>query len=102
MHEQGKGIFRIVSQFKIKFKVDQYRHIYSECSNEKGNWFSEISDKKNSNEVIEAIEKELENKKKSENKNLFHQAFAWPFLIRKALIENGYPVEGVANFPAVW
>lgn len=98
VHEQGKGIFCIVSQFRPKFNNGSY----FKCPHEKGNWFSKISDRKNSSEVIEMMEKISEDIKKSDNKDFLYQAFSLPFLIRKALIEHGYPVEGVVDFPAVW
>jgi len=98
VHEQGKDTFRIIFQNRPR----SINGFYLECLHEKGNFFSQISDEKNSNEIIDEIEKIAANIKESGNKEFFDQAFALPFLIRKAFIENGYPVKGVENFPAMW
>lgn len=95
VHHQGDNKFRVVFQNRPRFTNPEE---YLQCSYSSGIWFSEISEIFNSKETIRNIEKYIEkylNQFKSEQITI-------PYLIRKSLIERGFSVEGIVDYPATW
>jgi transcriptional regulator with XRE-family HTH domain len=116
VHEQGKGVFRTVEQNRpsstsneqgeLVFRIVQQQrpHFNNSVDNlltspvESGHWFSYISEQLNTEQVIQKIETlsvEL-----SKNKWL-SEKYTLPFLIRKAMVENGYYLEDVVDYPSM-
>lgn len=92
VHDQGEGCFRLVVQDR-KNIADTGR---VSCSDEDGIWLSAPSDQKTCPEIIKAIEKFT----KENAKEFPDEVHTLPFLIRKAFLLHGYPVEGIIDFPA--
>lgn len=97
IHEQGKGIFRIVHQYRPSFESQQNKFL--ECSQESGCWFSVINERMETSQVLQEIEIILEKKRKDECWR--NDQYTLPFLIRKAMLENGYHIEGIKEYPSI-
>jgi transcriptional regulator with XRE-family HTH domain len=116
VHEQGKGVFRTVEQnrpsstsneqgeavFRI---VQQQRPCFNnnadnllKCHVESGHWFSYVGKQINIEEVVKKIETlsvELD------KNNWLSEKYTLPFLIRKAMVENGYYLEDVVDYTSM-
>lgn len=97
VHEQGKGIFRIVHQYRPSIESEQNKLL--ECPQESGCWFSVVKERMETNQVLQAIEVILEKKRKDECWR--NEQYTLPFLIRKAMLENGYHIEGIEEYPLI-
>jgi transcriptional regulator with XRE-family HTH domain len=100
IHEQGKGVFRIVHQYRPFFNFENQQNDFLECSQESGYWFSVIKERMEISQVLQEIEIILE--KKGKDKNWRNEQYTLPFLIRKAMLENGYHIEGIVDYPSIW
>ena len=89
VQEQGKGIFRIIEQSRPCF--DEYKNIFLECPQESGYWFSHVGEQIDIKKMIQKLE-EISKKWRNEQ-------YSIPFLIRKALLENGYHLDDVEEYP---
>jgi transcriptional regulator with XRE-family HTH domain len=94
VHHQGKQQFIIVGQDRIKLNSKEDL----ECSVEDAIWSSTISAPQNASQVIASIDKFAEDIP-LEFQNDY---MTLPFLIRRALINYGFNIDGVENFPAPW
>jgi transcriptional regulator with XRE-family HTH domain len=97
IHEQSAGKFRIIDQNRPTLKVSGE---YLECQVEDGIWFSTITSPKSVIEVISTID-ELSNDFKNDFKNHFEdESITLPFLIRKVMLESGFSIDGVVDYPS--
>jgi len=95
VHHQGKSNFRVITQKRPSFSKDYLSCL--QCNHSSGIWFSSISDNFNTIEVIDFIEKHIETLEESESEKI-----TIPFLIRKALIDRGFELEGIEEYSATW
>jgi len=94
VHHQGGNKFRLVLQ--VRSKSDNQKNV--ECMDEEAHWTASIGDQ----DTSEGIIKWMENWSKKFNSELPPDAKALPFLIRKALLNHGFTVEDVVDYPASW
>ena len=95
VHHQGADRFRTVVQNRLVFDSSSQ---FPVSSAEDAMWSSAVLDQQSSVELIEWIDgfaHDLSEK---------HPCIALtlPFLLRQALLNHGFPVEGVVEYPAVW
>lgn len=95
VHHQGSDNFRSVVQSRlgsgppIKFSVS---------GAEDALWSSEVSGQRSSAELIDW----LDGYAHSLSEMHPHIGLTLPFLLRQALMNHGFPVAGVVEYPAVW
>ncbi len=94
VHHQGKDNFRTVLQFRSK--ADDQKELI--CNDEEGNWVSSVEKQLNQSELVQW----MEDWSKTHSSKLPPDAKALPFLIRKALLNHGFTVEDVVEYPASW
>ena len=95
VHHQGSDKFRVVLQHRLKFDSPSQ---FPLSSTEDAVWSSEISDQKNCAELIDWIDGIADDL--SEKYSCF--GLTLPFLLRQALLNHGFVVDGVVEYPAVW
>ena len=95
IHHQGKEQFRAVIQGRLKFKQTNEE---LECSIVDGIWNSEISEPMSLPQLVEFVDRYVEEKLKT----FPSDATTLPFLIRQALLNHGIPINGIVEYPAVW
>jgi len=94
VHHQGEDSFRIVSQARIQFNNGLLLDSYQDDSI----WFSSISPPLTGKQLVRHLDKvgtEIASKWPSDG-------HALPFLIRQALLQHGFPVEGIEEYPSQW
>ena len=95
IHDQGKGKFRVIQQNRITLQ-DSKQEL--ECNQEDAIWNSIIGEQMDTAELIDFVDaycKDQLNKHPSD-------AITLPYLVRKALLNHGYHLDGVVEYPAVW
>lgn len=95
IHHQGADKFRAVIQSKLEFDPP-LKHALG--SDQDALWSAEVADQKSSTELIGWLDKistELIGESPCPGLSL-------PFLLRQALMNHGFSVEGVVEYPAVW
>ena len=95
IHDQGKDKFRAIQQNRLTFQGSNEE---LECSQEDAIWNSIVGDQMDAAELIDFVDaycKQQLNRYPSDANTL-------PYLIRKALLNHGYHLEGVVEYPAVW
>lgn len=96
IHYQGKNDFRIVEQSRFQFKnSDELENLIEDAV-----WGSRVSDIKTAQEVVDTMDEIV--KRNEDIKEYSSDRATLPFLIRKALLENGFSVEGIKEYPASW
>ena len=95
VHDQGKGKFRVIQQNRLTFR-DSNEEL--ECSQEDAIWNSIVGDRMDSAELIDFVDAYS----KEQLKKYPSDANTLPYLIRKALLNHGYHLDGVVEYPAVW
>mgnify|MGYP003386317217 CR=1 FL=1 len=95
VHDQGKGKFRVIQQNRLTFR---HSNEELECSQEDAVWNSSIGDHMDAAELIKFVDAYCEEKLRDYPSD----ANTLPFLIRKALMNHGYHVDGIVEYPAVW
>ncbi|WP_312381240.1 hypothetical protein [Stutzerimonas balearica] len=95
IHHQGADKFRAVIQSKLELKPPLK---YALDSDQDALWSAEIADQKSSAELISWLDK-LSTELNSESP---HTGLSLPFLLRQALMNHGFSVDGVVEYPAVW
>lgn len=95
-NEQGELVFRIVQQQRPRFNSDVNNLL--KCPVQSGHWFSYISEQLNKEQVVQKIEKLSGEFAKNEWLN---EKYTLPFLIRKAMLENGHYLEDVVDYPSM-
>nr|VFJ54523.1 MAG: hypothetical protein BECKFW1821B_GA0114236_101914 [Candidatus Kentron sp. FW] len=95
VHHQGGDQFLVILQNRFIF---EHTNEELECSTEDGIWTSSISGPKTCRELIEFVDKySVETLEKFPC-----DANTLPFLIRRALLNHGFPIEGIVEYPAIW
>ncbi|EGQ8311868.1 helix-turn-helix transcriptional regulator [Vibrio parahaemolyticus] len=95
IHYQGAEQFRVVSQGRLKF-----RHSSEELEHsvEDAVWTSQVLAPFTSKQLIEFVDNYA-----SERLSKYpSDANTLPFLIRQSLLNHGFSVEDIVEFPAVW
>ncbi len=95
IHDQGRGLFRVVQQSRFNLEPGNQE---LECSHEDAIWNSTIGHQVDVTELMDILyiyAKETLHSHKSD-------AITLPFLIRKALLNHGHQVDGIVEYPAVW
>lgn len=95
VHHQGKDSFRVIKQNRLIF---EHSNEELECSVEDAIWNSTILETMNVQELIEFIDSYANEVLKSYPSD----ANTLPFLIRQALINHGFTVDGIVEYPCVW
>lgn len=96
IHHQGHVNFRVIQQYRVKFSSDNQ---LLEHSIENAMWCSEILEQVNTNELIEFID---DFSRSTLLKTYPHDSETLPFLIRQALLNHGFNVEGIVDYPSLW
>jgi len=95
IHDQGGALFRVVQQKRIDIGDNG---CLIENSHDDAIWHSTIGDQLDIDGLIAAIDDYCNIKKE----RFIIDAITLPFLIRKALLNHGYPVPDVVKFPSNW
>jgi hypothetical protein len=95
VHHQGVDSFRSVVQSRLELNSPIK---FSVSSAEDATWSSEVSDQRSSAELIGW----LDDFAHSLSEKHPHIGLTLPFLLRQALMNHGFPVDGVVEYPAVW
>lgn len=94
VHYQGAGNFRLIIQNRSRGDLNQALA----CLDDEAKWISNIKDQYILSDLISFIEQISQD-------DIFKplsDAKALPFLIRKALLNHGFSVEDVVEYPASW
>lgn len=95
IHHQGADRFRSVVQRRLILDSPNKLTL---SSAEDAVWSSEVSDQRSCAELIDW----LDGYANSLSEKYPHIGLTLPFLLRQALINHGFPVGGVVDYPAVW
>lgn len=96
VHYQGSDQFLLVSQRRIPTTLDSEKYIESNV--EDAIWTSTFYDSVDIKLLIKSIDKFAE-----ELLEYFpNDACSLPFIIRQALLNHGFSIDNVVEFPAVW
>ncbi len=95
IHHQGADIFRSVVQYRLELASPIKLCVGNA---EDAVWSSEVEDQRSSAELVDW----LDGYARSLGENHPHIGLTLPFLLRQALINHGFPVSGVVEYPAVW
>lgn len=95
VHHQGADKFRAVIQNKLEFKSPSN---YTLSNTEDTLWSATVTDQKSSAELIEWLDQYAA----EVNSESPHIGLSFPFLLRQALMNHGFSVDGVVEYPAVW
>lgn len=95
IHDQGAGLFRLIEQnrFRLSDSSDEL-----ECSQEDARWNSIIHEPLNLSSLLDMIDryaKNISEERPSDAHNL-------PFLLRRALLNHGFELEGIVEYQATW
>ena len=95
VHHQGANKFRLVYQNRLIF---QNSNVELESMVEDAIWSSTISKQYKLPELLKAIDHYADNSLK----NSPSDSNTLPFIARQALLNHGFEVDGVVEYPAVW
>jgi len=95
IHHQGADSFRSVVQTRLKFNSPIKLSV---SSAEDALWSSEVSDQRNCAELIGWVDDYAQ----SLSEEHPHIGLTLPFLLRQALLNHGFAVNGVVEYPAAW
>lgn len=95
VHHQGADSFRVVLQNRIETKPP-IKLIASNA--EEAIWSAEVSDQRSSAQLIHWVDDFALGMSKEHP----HAGLTLPFLLRQALMNHGFPVEDVVDYPAGW
>ncbi|ATL91899.1 hypothetical protein CK911_03115 [Aeromonas sp. CU5] len=94
VHHQGQDSFRLVEQNRIPLDdgllIDSYQ--------DEAIWNSFIFEPQTGKELVQLIDVSCANM----TKKWPSDGHPLPFLIRQALLQHGFPVEGIEEYPAQW
>lgn len=94
VHHQGQDSFRLVEQNRIPLDdgllIDSYQ--------DEAIWNSFIFEPQTGKELVQLIDVSCANM----TKKWPSDGHALPFLIRQALLQHGFPVEDIEEYPAQW
>jgi hypothetical protein len=95
IHHQGNNKFRVISQSRLTF---QQTNEELESMVDDAIWSSIISDQYELFELLNIID----NYAKESLASYPSDANTLPFIIRRALLNHGFDIDGVVEYPAVW
>jgi transcriptional regulator with XRE-family HTH domain len=95
IHHQGENKFRLVLQNRLKFRVSSAE---LESAVEDAVWGSMVSELYELKELLDAIDEYAETKLSEYPSD----ANTLPFIARQALLNNGFSIDGIVEYPAVW
>ena len=95
VHYQGKGQFRLISQSRFAFRKN---HDETENSNENAIWNAVILEPMDITRLLKTLDKFIED---FLSKEFSGDSFTLPFLIRQALLNHGFHVADVKEFPTL-
>ncbi|MEJ6531791.1 MULTISPECIES: hypothetical protein [Pseudoalteromonas] len=95
IHHQGNNKFRVVYQNRLKFK---HSNAELESTVEDAIWDAFVSEQYELAELLLIIDKYAE-KTLAEYPS---DANTLPFILRQALLNHGFAIDGVVEYPAVW
>jgi transcriptional regulator with XRE-family HTH domain len=95
IHHQGSKKFRIVSQGRLNFEQSSNE---LESTVDDAIWNSSISNQFELSELLLVIDNYAEKKLAKYPSD----ANTLPFIARQALLNHGFDIEGVVEYPAVW
>lgn len=96
IHWQGANEFRAVVQHRFNFRGNSEQLL--DCSQNDGIWASEVTERFGTLELLEFVDQFVEQSLRTyptDSRTL-------PFLVRKALLNHGFDVDGIVEYPAVW
>jgi hypothetical protein len=94
IHHQGTNKFRIVFQTRLK----TVRGFDLESTTDDSVWNSTITEQTDLEKLLKFIDAYSEENLKS----LPDEALTLPFIARQALLNHGFDIDGVVEYPAVW
>lgn len=95
IHHQGGDKFRLIFQNRIKFLHSDQE---LESSVEDAIWSSEVSEQIELKELLKHVDKYAE----TTLNDYPGDANTLPFIARQALLNHGFHIEGLVEYPAVW
>ncbi|MFQ3249111.1 MAG: hypothetical protein ACI9O6_000915 [Glaciecola sp.] len=95
IHHQGDNKFRIVFQSRLKF---QHSNDELESIVENAVWNSKISEQTQLPDLLDAVDEYAE----SALIQYPSDANTLPFITRQALLNYGFVIDGVVEYPAIW
>lgn len=95
VHYQGDGKFRGVIQSRLNFDRMHDSRLKGQSED---TWSSQILNPLTAHELVEFVD-DFSERTVNEYKG---DATTFPFLIRQALLNNGFQVEGIVEYPASW
>jgi hypothetical protein len=95
IHHQGANIFRLVFQGRLVFNNTSEE---LESMIEDAIWNSVISKQYELHELLDVVDEYAETKLAKYPSD----ANTLPFIIRQSLLNHGFDIEGVVEYPAVW
>jgi len=95
IHYQGNGKFRAIVQSRIRFKK---AHQSRQSGQADELWSSVIKNQLNVDELIDNVDKWSDLLINNDN----FDAATIPFQMRQSLLNNGFKVEGIEDFPSAW
>jgi hypothetical protein len=94
IHHQGTNKFRIVFQTRLK----TVRGFDLESTTDDSVWNSTITEQTD----LEKLLKFIDTYSEDNLKNQPDEALTLPFIARQALLNHGFDIDGVVEYPAVW
>ncbi|RRJ82599.1 helix-turn-helix domain-containing protein [Aestuariirhabdus litorea] len=98
VHFQGNNAFRVVVQSRIKGTEQNGNRFEFENCDESASWYSVVHEQTDVAGLLEFIDEY----RKTRLKDHVVDQFILPFLIRKELLNHGFDVDGIEEYPAAW
>ncbi|MFB2650585.1 hypothetical protein [Shewanella mangrovisoli] len=95
IHHQGDNKFRVVYQSRLRFK---HSNAELESTVEDAIWGSQVSEQYELAELLLVIDHYAE-KTLAEYPS---DAYTLPFILRQSLLNHGFQIDGIVEYPAVW
>lgn len=95
IHHQGESKFRLVVQSRLVFR---HTNAELESSVEDAVWGSKVSERYELAGLLNAVDEYAENTLSEYPSD----ANTLPFIARQALLNHGFSVDGIVEYPAVW
>ncbi|MCF5732959.1 hypothetical protein [Pseudomonas syringae] len=95
VHYQGVDKFRVVIQARLGF--DSSTNTPS-SNTEDAMWSARVLDQQSNSEVLAWVDDFAQ----TISEKSPHSGLTLPFLFRQALLNHGFPVPGIVDYPAIW
>jgi hypothetical protein len=95
VHHQGNNEFRLIYQTRHTFQSSDEK---TESMIEDVAWNSSVSDKYELPDLLNVLDKYVENTSSTVQNDLEKL----PFIVRQALLNHGFDIDGVVEYPAIW